>query len=408
MTRVVLVMFVWLGASVLGGRLHLLTTDENGGLQAGVMDPSTGTFQGSSVKMPPAEVGCKWIFLNGTHGQTSTSFYVNQTMFFLAAQQCSNAHRLGSTGDSCRLLTLFKSFALTGAVYTMAKFPEFDTQRSTLPKSAQTNILWDYAANVIVIHRVVDPKDKNRWSYITIEVSDYDGQKRPKANMGSYPMDYVENDYFQRVDGLAGLSTFSAIQPFYDQVKAPEEMNCGDNCTILNLEQRVVDFQPVNQPRYLIGRNLFNGTVISNATDPTQLQSITYHPRYRGLDQNMFFGLGICCELSWCPRECEGHGTHFSLVTMGPHPSFWPDVAYIMKATAPDPYAARLGVAVDFAYPVDPSQPTKTGIRVSVWANGRIESFAFDQTSGERRFASTASSPVKFNGSPLAWAYLNN
>ena len=133
-------------------------------------------------------------------------------------------------------------------------------------------------------------------------------------------------------------------------------------------------------PRRLIGRGLHNKSVLSNATEPTLLRSMTWLPpnetqRAHGY-LGTFLGLGECCELSDCPPECEGHGGQLSIVSYYPG-AYSPRVVLPLVGTqaSKDKLAVRMGVAIDHFYPVGGPASKLLEPRITVWVNGLLQSY---------------------------------
>merc|ERR1711884_291248 len=70
------------------------------------------------------------------------------------------------------------------------------------------------------------------------------------------------------------------------------------------------------KPNRIIGRGVFNQSVVVNQTDSTQMFTMTWLHRWSGKPTDvggLFLGLGVCCESVWCPEQCEGHSGEISI-----------------------------------------------------------------------------------------------
>jgi hypothetical protein len=399
------------------GRLSVLYneySDGSGPIHLSVLDPESGLIDSTdarTVTFPDSDCQPGWSLGNGTHGQTSTVFQQNQSIFVMAQEKCMTQTPAGPA-QQLRNMTLFGMFAGVFEAFeahdwyakselrrdpdeirTYATFSELDNH-SVL----EVNIDWDHTANVLVVAPVVldpeapqpDPPQPPAAGRQVIEVSEYDGEKRPKAVFDTppacrYPLPH--GGCWRRVEGMSAVdarplprlaenasptrSNYSAAVP----VRSQEE-NCG-NCSYYSLEERVTaGGEPVpGAPRQLLGRRVQTGDVSLNITDSTQLLSLAFFapefgPNLGMPEKGAFLGVGVCCELAWCPPECEGHGGDVTLVGWVPGMYARPTVLTVLSAR-PDTFTAQLGLALDVSgFPVGSPESGKRQLRASIMAGG--------------------------------------
>ncbi len=409
-----LVLLVELASFSSAGRLSVLYneySDGSGPIHLSVLDPNSGlidTIDARTVAFPDSECQPGWSLGNGTHGQTSTVFQQNQSVFVMAQEKCATQTPAGPALQ-LRNMTLFGMFAGVFEAFeahdwyakselrrdpdemrTYASFSELDNH-SVL----EVNIDWDHTANVLVVAPVVsDPEDPHpnpqpAAGRQVIEVSEYDGEKRQKAVFDTppacrYPL--PPSGCWRRVEGMSAVDASPlprlaehasrGTNSNYTAAVSVREENCG-NCSYYSLEERVTaGGEPVTgAPRQLLGRRVQTGEISLNITDSTQLLSLAFFAPEYGPDLGMppngaFLGVGVCCELAWCPPECEGHGGDVTLVGWVPGTYARPTVLRVLSAR-PDEQTAQLGLALDVSgFPVGPPESGKRQLRASIMAGG--------------------------------------
>jgi hypothetical protein len=373
-----------LGSPVSAGRLSVIYSeyaDGGGPLHLSVIDPSSGTIDSAdarTIAFPPSDCDPGWSLSNGTNGQTFTVFPMNQSVFIMAQETCRDHE------PNLRNTTLFSLFAgvfeddfaaqdwwVRGTlrdgpndVRAIASFPNV-TGDSVL----DLNIDWDHVCNVLVVAPVpADPENNDPPARDApppprqiLQVSEYDGEVRPKGVFPSparcgYPT--PPGGCWRRVGGLSAVDAHPIGRRLRDPEQAAngtaavvaeqqEEANCG-NCSYYFLEEQMDGLEVVaGAPRQLIGRSVMNGTLTLNVTEPTQLLSLSFvgaeYGNLVGLPRSgLFLGVGVCCELAWCPPECEGHGGVLSLVGWVPGPYQRPTVLAVAPGATADAGTAQV------------------------------------------------------------------
>lgn len=255
-----------------------------------------------------------------------------------------------------------------------------------------------------------DPEDPNPPNATAgrqlIEVSEYDGEKRRKAIFPTPPVcryPLPSGGCWRRVAGMSAVdaSPLSQLAPRERAARQnysaalpvrSQEENCG-NCSYYSLEERVTaGGDPVaGAPRQLIGRRVQTGELSLNITDSTQLLSLAFFAPDYGPDLGMprtgaFLGVGVCCELAWCPPECEGHGGDVTLVGWLPGNSWVQPTVLTVLSARPDAQTAQLGLALDASgFPVGPPSAGQRQLRASIMAGGgRVFSLNISATGDSR------------------------
>jgi len=396
------------------GRLHIMTMSYDGKIIQGVIDPTTGEMdQTNPVNLPDTECDPGWVLGKGGPGQTSEVFYGNGTFFFFAQEHC---------GNSISNTTLFEVFPYGRYSRELAKFPELDAQLEN--SLLNYHLSWDWICNLIVVVRnYYKLKDLTQWHYRSIEVSSFDGQKRPLPDQGSDTSRC--RDCWHWVKGVSGVDPGPVPDQrcrssmhnqngtnFHNQNGSSmhdNEVTC-QNCVFYTLEEQVVNYD-VQKPRRLIGRGLHNGSVVINATDICQLQAMSYLPNsyfFSGdfFPGDIFIGLGVCCELSWCPEMCEGHGGKLSIVEWR-HNNYSAHVLLVLPFTPDDlgPLGMQMGIAMDLrGFPVNQTYYTP---RFSLWINQKIYSYQITVNEWGMHSVSKIAKSPDLSLNPLLWAYIH-
>eukprot|EP01044_Picomonas_judraskeda_P005418 COSAG03_NODE_510_length_7290_cov_66.012229_3_plen_186_part_01 len=178
---IALVLLIELLSLASAGRLSVLYSEygDSGPIHLSVLDPDSGlidTTDARTVAFPASDCQPGWSLGNGTHGQTSTVFQQNQSVFIMAQETCQTRSPAGAeTALQLRNMTLFGMFAGVYEAFwahdwyarselrvdpdemrTYATFSELDN-RSVL----EVNIDWDHTANVLVVAPAVVRPDKH-------------------------------------------------------------------------------------------------------------------------------------------------------------------------------------------------------------------------------------------------------
>jgi hypothetical protein len=331
------------------GRLSVLYneySDGSGPITISVMDPSSGSVDGPdarTVAFPASTCTPGWSLSNGTHGQTSSVFAMNQTVFILAQETCTDP----STGiTSYANTTVFGMFAGIFEDFAAREwwahselrmdpddFRPYAELSNLTDNVLDMNINWDHTANVLLVAPAPPPASPDRSTprrdgmpqrMQILEISEYDGEVRPKAVYNASPpcgypkpaggcwgrVNGLSTVDFHSPERLAALRASRHLDPRPLRARFREE-HC-ENCSFYYLEEQIqYGTTPVEgAARNLIGRRVQTGSVTLNITDPTNLLSLQFYvPEYGVLDlpqSGAFFGVGVCCELAWCPPDCEG------------------------------------------------------------------------------------------------------
>lgn len=202
---------------------------------------------------------------------------------------------------------------------------------------------------------------------------------------------------------------WTRVLGYNEDLTSPGDYEHCENCSFYHLEQQLDPVQGavVGAPRNLIGRSLMTGNLTWNKTDSTQMISLEY-PDQGIQGHGAFIGVGVCCELGWCPPECEGNGGHATLIGWlpGESGSGAPEVLAVAPAVA-DAQTAQLGIAFDTSgYPAGPSGDRVN--RASLIAGGQI--FTFNVTVDSRYSYPTLKAQLMETSPPVtkhiqAWWY---
>lgn len=141
---------------------------------------------------------------------------------------------------------------------------------------------------------------------------------------------------------VAKVPGFSAVTKNGDGVWKPgQELNCGDQCSLVSLfEQRDAQGQAV-QPRRIVGRSFRTAKPLSDMPDSSQLQALLYNDF-----TNLFVGLGLCCEgQPWCSAGCKGMGNSMVLVGWAANVTASEPAVLLKLADAADSRGLALGLA---------------------------------------------------------------
>jgi hypothetical protein len=446
-------------ADAKAGRLSIVLTDSSRtSLESGTLDPGTGqvelkpmTFWGPAQLRP----GCYWNASLGGHMQSSDLFYTNSTYFFVAKEFCVNSTVSGPTASPPTPPAIPQTAVLTagpqpgGAAGIMASLDSILAGAYGGPDHAldHLHVEWDFACNLIA----TAPRRSGRsllhgaptFTYERIEISDYDGRIRPlPATNGSAPgcqHSVGSGGCWQRRDLLGGLAAgrdYGAWRNGWTPAsQKPKEDRC-DNCAVFVGEELVGRHGPVQGTRRLVGRAVHNQSVVYNASDTTNLLTMSYLPpagmsdgsgsvdglgHYEGgrsggesssAGGGVFIGLGVCCELRGCPEGCEGHGGELALVSFNPWSVYKLPPQLIMpiegSSGEDDALAARMGIAIDYRYPLSTGQEAP---RVSAWVNGTVLSWrvSFDEygTVSLSQIGGGSTPQIDPSRLPVMWGYTN-
>eukprot|EP00756_Hemistasia_phaeocysticola_P011210 Hpha_TRINITY_DN15097_c2_g7::TRINITY_DN15097_c2_g7_i1::g.123445::m.123445 len=375
--RTLLLMMAVVG--VLGGRLNVVTQDALGQLRVQGLDPATGEkTEGTQIKLPDGD----WELVNGTHGQSSAAFYTNSSLFLIAREKKSGN------------VSLFQMYAGGGFVHQVA---DITPMAKAAGGAAALHFDWDGVCNLIL----TAPSGETVKQY---EISEYDGQIRP------LPDQTLAAGWVQQ-KGLFGVRSPQGWWGRQAQRRRGGvlEAQCED-CQTYTLETPEGTATGEARTVNIVGRGVHNGSVVFNVSDePTRLLTMSYAAgkNFGQGGNDIFIGLGECCDLRGCPEECEGHGGELSLV-LYQGKSFWPQVLAILPGSSvQDGVAVRLGVAVDLQFPAGGSGEYAT--RVSVLTGGQVSSFQLvpGQYGGWTAVPMSQSPKNVFpdDRQPVVWAY---
>eukprot|EP00041_Stephanoeca_diplocostata_P036426 m.1331337 g.1331337 ORF g.1331337 m.1331337 type:complete len:461 (-) comp24863_c1_seq1:3265-4647(-) len=350
----------------------------------GLVDAATGKIQAAgAVILPPTNCTPGWRLSNGTTQQSSTTFYMNGSWFFLGHEMC------GEVVEHTSLFSVIGPFPdangavapleVTGAYPArVVKIDDLETYGNTPIDT--WNLAWDWTCNIVVIapHRSKAVQDAGEVSaessivFKTLQISYYDSAIRPQADLTEELEDC--KNCWRKVSGTAGLDA----RGMQEQDLHTRELNCGDECTLYVVEQFFnADGKP-HFPRRIIGRSFRTGKVLSNVTDIVNTVSLTYADiyTYYNAKQHDFIGLGMCSDASWEDKKCKGNAGKMTLIAYkgrdsAPYvietlditvPAKGVDAAgrrmYNVRDSADATTAARLGVSVIKASPFDPEKTT--------------------------------------------------
>ena len=285
-----------------------------GPITISVLDPSSGSVDGPdarTVEFPPSSCKPGWSLSNGTHGQTSSSFSMNQTLFILAQETCKDATNGETAFKNTTVFGMFAGVFEDFAAQEWWAHSELRADPNDMRPYAQIsdltddvldmNINWDHTANVLLVapHRPAGPDAANRngdppKQMQILEISEYDGQVRPKAvfNSSLQPQCYPKPPGgcwarvkgpsavdFPRPERIAALRASRHLDPRPLRTRLGEEENCG-NCSFYFLEEQQLEYGSTprgSAKRQLIGREVETGKLTLNISDPTQLLSLQFY-----------------------------------------------------------------------------------------------------------------------------------
>jgi len=314
----VLLMCVFVGAQQ-NKNLRVVTKD----LKAGLLDPETGKVVCESVLKLPSS-SCRWNLGEGTRGQTSATFNMNSSFFFLAQEADCPSYATPRT----LLLDVMGPFeSANGCAVSCRPLQQINTTAYI----DTMNIDWDHTCNVVALN----PEQHNdSVIYRVLQISEYDGQVRPQVVYKQEEKDC--KDCWRKVQGVGALD-----QGNFTSVWNPE-LNCGDSCVFYSLEQQYQAGAPV-LPRAFVGRSFRTGLLMANVSDPFNLLTLTWVSWLQDYNTfNQFIGIGVCCSESYCHADCAGLDGHMVLVSYEPTKQKFRVLSDISKKQDQD--TARLGV----------------------------------------------------------------
>eukprot|EP00040_Diaphanoeca_grandis_P025946 m.144533 g.144533 ORF g.144533 m.144533 type:complete len:445 (+) comp30381_c0_seq1:74-1408(+) len=274
-------------------------------LSLGIINSTTGVYTASSqpLVMPDVPSTCKtpsWYF-TGTHGQTSTTFLMNRSVFFLAQLQCNDVP------TEVMVLRMFINGYYDPNDRTpidLRPGPRFNSSTHLISKLERWNIAWDWVCNFIVL-APSNSAHAEGTVFETLMISEYDGAVRPQKSFFVEPATNMKNGWV-KVDGLGGID-FDG-----ESTGWPYQGNCGDTCVQYAIEAQYLGGNEVF-PRRIIGRMFHTSELASNVTDSLQAQTMSYYTGNSWLEESAakaeayFVGLGVCCEHAGCAKECAGN-----------------------------------------------------------------------------------------------------
>jgi hypothetical protein len=389
------------------------TLQFNGTALLGTINVSSGVLTPAGELALPAlsTPQCRWDISPPTTGRTSASFHQNGTWFFLAQEACP-----GSPTGRTALMSFYGPFA-ERANQTRAAAPYQARATATFDPTAmghlgEWSIAWDFVCNVIVAmpHVATNASGQVERTTRLLMVSEYDGEVRPQAEV---PL----ATGWIKVDGLGALDTHGHASG------GPREWNCGDDCAVYWLEERVNEGDAAAYPeqkssatpRRIVGREFHSGRVVSNVSDRFALQTMTFTELgwadgilYDDASEspvNIFVGVGRCGNEAWQDAACRAAPGALSLAGIpggGREPYL---LALLNGGAAASPADAadtiRLGVLIERER-ADESD----GVVARVVENGAIATYQLkmpEEPEGTWSATLAATSPV-LQVMPLLWS----
>lgn len=148
-------------ATAYAGELHFIHYNDPrpdyAKIAIGYLDPGTGEFESAPVTIPVVDPCPNGTFTNWTlaAGETTSSFYVNGSLFFVAQQRCCSKDTSPCDNETVVHTSLFSTWGIGPPVeVTVRQLASLDTLvppgDDTADVLDRMHVQWDFTCNLIV------------------------------------------------------------------------------------------------------------------------------------------------------------------------------------------------------------------------------------------------------------------